>query len=177
MSKLALVLVAMATAIATFAPAASAHACDTPWGSLAESDADYAAATLVDVRAGQHRCFDRLVFELDGQVEGYDIRYVKRFRSDGSGDVIGLRGRAQLAVTVRAPAYDDDGKATFAPADRSEVVEVAGFRTFRQVAWGASFEGQTSVGLGVRARLPFRVFTLGGAGDHTRLVVDVAHGW
>jgi hypothetical protein len=52
------------------------------------------------------------------------------------------------------------------------LVNVTGFSTFRQVAWAGSFEGQTTVGLGVRARLPFRVFTLPG-----RVVVDVAHVW
>lgn len=32
-------------------------------------------------------------------------------------------------------------------------------------------------GLGVRARLPFRAFTLPGPGNGTRLVIDVAHRW
>ena len=54
---------------------------------------------------------------------------------------------------------------------------MAGFRTFRQVSWAGSFEGLTSVGLGVRARLPFRVFVLSGPGSGSRIVVDVAHTW
>jgi hypothetical protein len=40
------------------------------------------------------------------------------------------------------------------------------------VAWAGSFEGQSTIGLGVRARLPFRVLQLPG-----RLVIDVAHHW
>src|SRR5262249_2306037 len=58
-----------------------------------------------------------------------------------------------------------------------ELVNVTGWRTFRQVADGGSFEGYTTIGLGVRARLPFRVFTLPGPGAHSRLVIDVAHHW
>ena len=54
---------------------------------------------------------------------------------------------------------------------------MSGYRTFRQVAYAGSFEGQTTIGLGVRARLPFRVFTLAGPGSNTRLVIDVAHTW
>jgi hypothetical protein len=50
---------------------------------------------------------------------------------------------------------------------------VAGFSTFRSITNAGSFEGQTTYGLGVRARLPFRVFTI--AGGHGRIVVDVAH--
>ena len=38
-------------------------------------------------------------------------------------------------------------------------------------------ESQATIGLGVRARLPFRVFTLTGPGSGSRLVVDVAHRW
>jgi hypothetical protein len=54
---------------------------------------------------------------------------------------------------------------------------VAGFSTFRQVAYGGSYEGYTTIGLGVRARLPFRVFVLSGPGTGARLVIDVAHRW
>jgi hypothetical protein len=59
-------------------------------------------------------------------------------------------------------------------------VRVNGYTTFRQVAWAGSFEGQTTLGLGVRARLPYRVLTLAGApysDQGPRLVIDVAHRW
>jgi len=61
-----------------------------------------------------------------------------------------------------------------------EMVDVAGFDTFRQVASAGSFEGWTTLALGVRARLPFRVFLVRGApysDQALRLVVDVAHRW
>jgi hypothetical protein len=45
------------------------------------------------------------------------------------------------------------------------------------LASAGSFEGQTTIGLGVRARLPFRVFTLDGPGNGSRIVIDVAHHW
>jgi hypothetical protein len=45
------------------------------------------------------------------------------------------------------------------------------------VVYANSFEGSTSIGLGVRARLPFRAFTLDGPGSGSRLIVDVAHSW
>ena len=72
---------------------------------------------------------------------------------------------------------DEDVEATYAPRSRSHAVDVDGYRTFRQVAFTGSFEGQTLIGLGVRARLPMRVFTLDGPGDGSRLVIDVAHRW
>jgi hypothetical protein len=57
---------------------------------------------------------------------------------------------------------------------------VSGYPTFRQVAWAGSYEGSTTMALGVRARLPFRVFPLPGtpqSDDGPRLVIDVAHAW
>jgi len=56
-------------------------------------------------------------------------------------------------------------------------VNVSGYTTFRQVAYDGSFEGLTSFGLGVRAKLPFRVFVLAGPGSGSRVVVDVAPRW
>ncbi|HEX2064459.1 MAG TPA: hypothetical protein VHE80_08555 [Acidimicrobiales bacterium] len=40
-----------------------------------------------------------------------------------------------------------------------------------------TFEGRSTFGLGVWARLPFRVFKLDGPGTSSRIVVDVAHRW
>jgi len=69
-----------------------------------------------------------------------------------------VRGGAKLRITVLAPA----GKGF--PANGREIARVAGFRAFRQVVGADSFEGVTSAGLGVRARLPFRVMSLSGPG-------------
>ena len=100
-----------------------------------------------------------------------------RVTQDGSGATVPLRGDARLRLIVRAPAYDANG-ATYEPANSRELVDVTGYRTFRQVAWAGSFEGQTTIGIGVRARLPMRAFVVRGAdGTGHRLIVDVAHRW
>ena len=96
---------------------------------------------------------------------------------DGSGAPVALRGSAQLRVIIKAPAYDDDGSATYEPASWNELVDVGGYQTFRQVSWAGTHEGQTTIGLGVRARLPMRVFVLTDSGGGRHLVVDVAHSW
>ena len=57
----------------------------------------------------------------------------------------------------------------------SHLVDVSGFKSFRQVAWAGSFEGYTTIGVGMRRGLPFRVLVLAGPGRHSRIVVDVAH--
>jgi hypothetical protein len=57
----------------------------------------------------------------------------------------------------------------------ASVANVTGYRTFRSVIYAGSFEGQTTYGLGVRSRVPFRVFTI--PGGHGKIVIDTAHHW
>ena len=172
-------LVLLAFTATLIAPsAASASDCALKWGSTAKTASGLTAAPLVNVRAGQHHCFDRIVITLAaGQVKGYTVKYVSAVRREGSGTAMSLRGDADLLLRINAPAYDMDGNATYTPADRRNVVNVSGYRTLRQVAWGGSFEGYTTLGVGVRARLPFRVFKAAGPGEGSRLIVDVAHRW
>ncbi|GHG55944.1 AMIN-like domain-containing (lipo)protein [Streptomyces griseocarneus] len=159
--------------------AASAAACGTGWGSVPKVSTDSRYTPLRDIRTGSHGCFDRMVFDTLGPDAGarigYHVRYVDRLRQDGSGDVIPVRGGAILEVRVAAPSYDPrTGQATYDGKVRQSLpdVRLSGYPTFRDTRFGGSFEGDTQVGLGVRARLPFRVFQ---TGNH--VVVDVAHSW
>jgi hypothetical protein len=111
-------------------------------------------------------------------VPGYSVRYVDTVQQIASGDPIPLRGGAFLEIVVRAPAIDvDTGASTYPKAGQPELVDLHAFTTLEQVAWAGYQEGLTELGLGVRARLPFRVSTLQGPGDRIRVFVDVAHGW
>jgi hypothetical protein len=158
--------------------------CGQVWGSLPEArEMTTSTVVVAGVRAGRHVCFDRLVIDLGGTADralSYDVRYVDALSAQGSGEEIPLRGGATLQVVVGAAAYDHSGQSTYLPVERSEVVDVRAFETFQQVAWAGSFEGQTSLGIGTRARLPFHVFTLHGdpgSDQAVRLVVDVGHIW
>jgi hypothetical protein len=164
--------VAAATSSAQAAPY-----CGIRWGSLAKSSSTMVQGPVTNVRAGRHACYDRLVVDLRGRAPGYTVKYVSNVYTEGQGALVPLRGGAKLLVVAKAPAYTSSGSASFTPRSRTNVVDVTGYRTFRQVAWAGSFEGQTSLGLGVRARLPFRAFTLDGPGTGSRLVIDVAHRW
>lgn len=140
---------------------ASAATCSTPWGSGAKTVTSSGHSTLSAVRAGRHTCFDRVVVDLSSSAIGYRVRYVSAVRNQGQGAVIPLKGGAFLQVDLQSAA-----------ARTPAMPNVAGYTTLRQVGWGGSFEGYSTVGVGVRARLPFRVFRNG-----TDLVVDVAHRW
>lgn len=179
MRRFIALIATVAAMLVIYTPASQAHDpyCGIRWGSVEEADAGMSAADLVDVRAGRHACFDRLVLDFDGVVDGYRVSYVSTVRQDGSGLAVPLRGGADLQIEATAPAYDDDGQATYEPRSKQSLVDVRKWSTFRQIAWAGSFEGRTTIGLGVRARLPFRVFILDGPGGASRLVIDVAHFW
>jgi hypothetical protein len=104
------------------------------------------------------------------------VQYVSPLKADGSGQVVPTRGGAVLEVVVfNEPA---PGAPVAMVALGGDLAPVRGFRTMRQVAMAGVFEGNTTLGLGVRSRLPFRVFALeGGPGGGSRLVIDVAHRW
>lgn len=163
---------------ATSAPAA----CAVRWGSLPKGEIEMTGdvGAITDVRTGRHACFDRTVVDVrdtDAADVHYLVRYVDRVREPGTGDPVPLRGGARLQLDVVVPTYDDRGRIVYDPADPSELVDVSGYRTLRQVALAGSFEGMSTFGVGVRARLPFRVLVLDGPGDGARLVIDVAHTW
>ncbi|MGV1007628.1 MAG: AMIN-like domain-containing (lipo)protein [Dermatophilaceae bacterium] len=159
------------------ASAAPAPFCGITWGSLDKHAGDLLQSSVTGVRTGRHDCFDRLVIDVDGPAPGYSVSYVDTVLMDPSGMPVPLRGGARLRVVVKAPAYTSAGVDTYSPANPAELSDVTGYRTLRQVAWAGTFEGQTTIGVGVRARLPFRVFTLPGPGAGSRVVIDVAHRW
>jgi hypothetical protein len=161
------------------APTATSY-CGIRWGSLEKSvtrPITPATGTLTGVRAGRHTCYDRLVLDVHGHSAGYVVRYVPQLLHEGSGAVVDVDGGARLQVVARLLQVDEHGAVLFAPADELHLADVTGFRTFRQVVSLGGFEGLEQVGLGVRARLPFRVFELDGPGSGSRIVLDVAHRW
>jgi hypothetical protein len=174
-------MTAALTAVALAVPAQAAARAATPscgvtWGSLAKSgptDLPVTGAAVGAVRAGRHDCYDRLVLDVRGATSmgTWRASYVSAVTEDASGRTVALRGGAFLQISVGA---------TEGYRSSSELVPVTGFTTFRQVAPAGSFEGVTSIGLGVRARLPFRVLTMTGipgSAAGVRVVVDVAHAW
>lgn len=176
MKRSTTLFVALVLGLATFLVAPAAHAapfCGIRWGSLPKDLSVGSRGEVFDVRAGRHTCYDRLVIDVSGPAGGHFVRYVDQVRRDGGGDPVPLRGGARLEVVATAPVASTD--AFFLP--NGELVDTTGYATFRHVAYAGSYEAQTTIGLGVRARLPFRVFTLDGPGSGSRLVVDVAHRW
>ena len=104
---LALSIAPVATAAST--SPASATVCESSWGSLTKQRAPHTSKQITDVRSGRHTCFDRLVISLNGDGRGnpgYYVKYVRHVTKDGSGQRVPLRGRADIAIVINAPAHD-----------------------------------------------------------------------
>jgi hypothetical protein len=139
-------------------------------------------SALYLTRVGRHTCYDRVVFDLNGtQSVGFAARYVPVVLVDPTGTPVPVAGRAVLKVIVRAPiqGVDSEGHQPWrtAPAVGQSLVPATGFsgwKSLRAVTFAGSFEGQTTIAVGVRERLPFRVLVTSERG-YRHVVVDIAH--
>ncbi len=162
-------LSAAVAALPAQATTAAPASCSTHWGTGPRHKDQMVQTKVRAVRVGVHACFDRLVIDLGtGRAPGYRVSYVRAFYADGSGKLVRTSGHAKLLVTVQAPAA-----ASFNASNR-HLVNVAGFPVFRQVAGLGSFEGITSLGLGLKAKEPFRVLEYQNTSHRFVLVIDVA---
>jgi hypothetical protein len=170
---------AEATAASSPNTSVAAASCGVTWGSLPKTGNGSGTRPLTDVRTGRHDCYDRMVLDIrpgmPADPAAYHVRYVDKLYQDGSGRYIKVGGGAVLEIVASAPSYDPETYEATYPGQGGKPlpgVNLAGYRTFRDARFGAGYEGTTQLGLGVRARLPFRVLALG-----DRLVIDVAHTW
>lgn len=165
-------------------PAGSQAACGTQgWGTGEKTSASVmTTAPLYLVRAGQHPCYDRVVFDINGPAPvGYVVKYVPQVLSDAAGKPVPVVGGAVLQVVVRAPIWGTDAQGhqpwRQPPAVGDDLVSparLAGWSSLRGVKFAGSFEGQTTLAVGVRTNLPFRVLVTADS-SYRHIVVDVSH--
>jgi hypothetical protein len=178
MKRIVTVAVITLLSIVGIIPAAQASAapyCGITWGSAAKGLDKASSKQLIDVRTGRHGCYDRMVLQMNGPAAGYDVRYVSNVYADASNELITLTGGAKLRIVLQAPSYNPHtGTPTYNGRVNKSLpgVDLTGYQTFTSAKFAGSLEGTTTLGLGVRAQLPFRVFT-----QDNRVIIDVAHKW
>ncbi|HEY3631575.1 MAG TPA: hypothetical protein VGL21_11775 [Jatrophihabitantaceae bacterium] len=163
-------------------PGSSSPACaaERTWGT-APKQGGFALtqAPLYLVRAGQHECYDRVVFDLNGAHDvGYTAEYVPVVPAEGSGRPVPVAGGAALRVVIRGPIYGTDTQGhqpgRRQPAVGDDLVTASGWASLTEVAFAGSFEGQTTLAVGVHEVRPFRVWVRSER-DYRHVVVDIAH--
>lgn len=139
---IAAVIAAVTTLVAPAAAKAAPY-CGISWGSTGKDGIGLTqpgVGPVINVRADQHDCYDRLVIDFSGGSGRYDVHYVHGVsRHSWAGD-IPLRGRAFLNVVLRG-ASSNIGAPPYSPADQADLVSVAGWQTLRQVSWGRQLPG------------------------------------
>lgn len=125
---------------------------------------------VIGVRTGSHpdKGYDRIVFDIEGELPGYTIGYVDEVRQDGSGHLVEVPGRRSLLVTFYlAHAHNDHGEALISQPERR-----LDYPMMRGYVLVSDFEGYVSVAVGLDDVVGFRVGEL--PGDPGRIYVDVA---
>lgn len=129
---------------------------------------------LTDVRVARHEGFDRVVFEFNGPVPGYDVEYVEPpITEDGSGHDVEVDGEAFLQVVMRpASGFDlsrGEGEQTYEGPTRIDGQD-SGTSVIQEVVRTGDFEAMLTWVIGISDRVDFRVDEVDGP---ARLVIDV----
>ena len=127
------------------------------------------AADDVKIRVGTHKGYDRIVFELKGDLPTFSVAYqTLPFELYDSSEIYNVRGKAFMEITFIPFNYSEknyntpvDLKKSSQPNLRTPLIS-----DFRSLGW---FEGEIRYAIGLKARRPFRVQVLS---NPTRLVID-----
>jgi hypothetical protein len=127
--------------------------------------------TVTTIRTGLNTGFDRVVLDLSsGTAPSVSYQLVDELTADASGEIVWLTGEFFINVAVTpAAAHDENGNVTYPGPSK---FRTRNLHNVMAVAVTGDFEGQVSIGLGVRSRTAVNVFTLTAP---NRVVIDVAH--
>lgn len=117
---------------------------------------------IMDLRAGSHDGFDRVVYEFNGtQAPGFETRWMDTPMSYGSDAALPITGNAFLRVEIRGTT-DDSGRDYTHDATAGNVQEI--FHTSAHPVLGA-----TEYLIGLDKQRPYRIYYLS---EPNRLVID-----
>jgi hypothetical protein len=127
------------------------------------------SGTQVDLRAGEHDGYDRVVLVFADSVPRYTVAFVEdRPRQCGSGRPVEWTAPAYATITLEsARAHNQRGRATVQTLAAHPALPVV-----RTASLMCDFEGRVEWALGLDRRVPIRAFELA---SPARLVIDFQH--
>lgn len=120
------------------------------------------AGAITTISAGSTDCYDSInvIMEPSDVELSYIVRYVDEVPAQGTGDPVEVRGGAAMEVLIGSPLGDpDDGSFDALTQAIDQLVDISSFFAIEDVAFGGSFEGMTTLAIGVSSQLPFIVET------------------
>lgn len=144
-----------------------------PWTSDPVEQAPQQAAVpqeITGARTGLHDGFDRVVLDLTGDEPslGWFARLADHALEDPSGLPLQVEGERFLHLGIPGIDWTTESPERYDGAP----VQGRGTEVVTEVVFGALFEGQQQVVLGLREDADYRVFSLS---DPARIVIDVRH--
>lgn len=123
---------------------------------------------FLTMRFGKHRGFDRVVFEVKGDLIGYMVTFGSPpFQAEAGENIVKVHGKAFVEISLYPVRSSDENiEANNNLAIQQNRLKMPLIREVKPVEW---FEGELRYVFGLRRRTPFRVQTLS---NPTRLVVD-----
>lgn len=130
-------------------------------------------AHLTDVRIGARSGGDRLVFEFDPVVPGYQIDFLPRpVTEDGSGEEVAVEGVAILQVRLEnAATARFEGEKVILTYNGPRRIEGSGTSVVTEAVLIGDFEGVVSWAVGLKVRP--ETLDVSALGSPSRLVLDI----
>lgn len=120
------------------------------------------------MRFGQHRGFDRVIFDLTDKPAGYLVNYREPpFQGQASERIVKVRGKAFIEIAFYPITSSEEDVEVYEKSvtvqSRAKTGLIADMKTFE---W---FEAELGYAVGLKRRTPFRVMEFS---NPARLVVD-----
>jgi len=162
-------------ATASTAPGATAAPSTTVASGFGTSEVAVASAKqglLTAVRAAKQDGFDRVVFEFEGAVPGYSVRYVDRpITEDGSGNPVEIKGDSVLQVRMEPASGADLSGAELRQTYKGPNRITPSTSAVTELVRTGDFEAVLTWVTGVKGKPGFRVDTTSGP---PRLIIEIA---
>jgi hypothetical protein len=128
---------------------------------------DTGGGDFLRMRVGKQKGFDRVVFEINGTLPHWYVRYEKPPFETYGDQYLKLRGKAFVHVSLYMVGYsEEDRKANEELEHRQNRMK---WPMIREARTSSFFEGEIEYLIGLQKRTPFRVLALS---NPTRLVID-----
>lgn len=129
-----------------------------------------AGGDFLKMTVGKHKGFDRVVFELNGELPKWYVTYEKPPFETYGDQYMKLRGKAFVHVSIYMVQYSDEDRKANERLERQQ--NRMRWPVIRDVKTSSFFEGEIEYLIGLKRRTPFRVLALS---NPTRLVIDFKH--
>ncbi len=151
----------------------TATTCDSleGWGVNQKVSTSMTSSQVHGATTSNSKCYERLAINVGNSNVHYNVRYADSVPTQGEGSSLSLNGNAKMQIDFMGASYNDEGQTVYPAVIKQTLpgIKISGYSVIKDAKWGGSFEGQSTIGLGVENKLPFRVLT-----EDNQIIIDIA---